>query len=128
MDPQLHPCPLVDQKLEPLACSQLVARVLGLDLLLPPSPLDSLSPGSEVLGKRPEQTSWRSVGCQSKKWDALLPTLAGARRPVKLWRFARAHETLGDLPKPLRDCTVTGLLSGRNPAPSLEVLPGGVAH
>ena len=62
VDPQLDERALVDQQGQPLAGGELVASVLGGDLLLAPAELDLLAPRVEILRERAQQAGGGGVG------------------------------------------------------------------
>jgi hypothetical protein len=55
VDAELDPGPAVDQEVKPLAGGQLLAGVLGLDLLRPAALLDPLAALAQVIGERAQQ-------------------------------------------------------------------------
>jgi hypothetical protein len=62
VDPELDERAVVDQERDPLTRGQLLARVLGLDLVRAASQLDLLAPRPQILGERPQQAGGRGVG------------------------------------------------------------------
>jgi hypothetical protein len=64
VDAELDERALVDQQRQPLARGQLLAGVLGGDLLRSPAELDLLSPRPKVIGERGQQGGGGRVGRQ----------------------------------------------------------------
>ena len=85
--PELDEGALVDQQLDALTGGQLLLRVLSGDLLSPTAELYPLASGAQVLGEGPQQARGWGIGghegylsfIESRKWDVLLLTFAGAR-------------------------------------------------
>ena len=66
VDPELDERPLVDQQRQPLARGQLLARVLGGDLLLAATEPDLLAPCTQIFGERAQQAGGGGVGGQDR--------------------------------------------------------------